>query len=105
MGKAIKFNYEGTDYTLEYTKGSIKAMEADGFDYTKITSMPDTMITKLWDGAFLAHHRFTKKDVVQKIYEKMPNKENLLNRLIELYTEPINSLMKEPVEGEQIDWE
>ena len=31
MAKQITFNFEGNDYVLEYTRRTVKQMEAEGF--------------------------------------------------------------------------
>lgn len=32
MAKTINFTFEGTDYTLEYTRASVAALEKQGFN-------------------------------------------------------------------------
>jgi len=44
--------------------------------------------------------------VIDKIYESMPNKQDLITKLAEMYNEPIAALLDEP-EGEEgnVEWE
>lgn len=104
--KAITFKFGEKDYTLEYTRDTVRQMELSGFNIHDIDSKPQTCVEKLWNGAFLAHHRNEKASVVEAIYNKMPRKQDLLEALIELYNEPLNALLEEPDEDEEgnIEW-
>lgn len=106
MAKQIIFSYEGKDYTLEYTRRTIKQMEDEGFVAKDIDNRPMTLLPALFAGGFKAHHRFVKQDVIDKIYAAMPHKEDLIGKLAEMYNEPIMSLMDEPEEGKEgnVDW-
>ena len=96
MAKTIGFTYEGKDYTLEFTRRTIKQMEDEGFVAKNIDDRPMTLLPALFAGAFKAHHRFVKQDVIEEIYANMPNKDKLIEKLAEMYNEPILALMEEP---------
>lgn len=100
MAKTITIKYEGTEYTLEFTRRSIEAMERQGFVIGDIKTKPMTTLPTLFAGAFLAHHRFIKRDVVDAIFEKLSDKEKFLEKLAEMYVEPLEALMDEPEESE-----
>jgi hypothetical protein len=100
MAKTITFNFEGTDYTLEYTRATVATLEKQGFNISEISEKPLTTLPALFAGAFLAHHRFVKRDVIDRIYDKMTNKMDLVMRLAEMYNEPIEALVDEPEESE-----
>lgn len=100
MAKTITIKYEGTEYTLEFTRKSIEAMERQGFVIGDIKTKPMTTLPTLFAGAFLAHHRFIKRDVVDAIFEKLSDKEKFLEKLAEMYAEPLEALMDEPEESE-----
>lgn len=100
MAKTITFNFEGTDYTLEYTRETVATLEKQGFNISEISEKPLTTLPALFAGAFLAHHRFVKRDVIDRIYDKMTNKMDLVMRLAEMYNEPIEALVDEPEESE-----
>lgn len=100
MSKTITFNFEGTDYTLEYTRATVATLEKQGFNISEISEKPLTTLPALFAGAFLAHHRFVKRDVIDRIYDKMTNKMDLVMRLAEMYNEPIEALVDEPEESE-----
>ena len=100
MAKIITINYEGKEYTLEYTKKSIEVMETAGFEIQNIRSKPMTSFPLLFAGAFLAHHKGLPQKEIDKIVSKLPNKEEFLDRLAEMYNEQVNELFDEPSEAE-----
>ena len=51
----INFDYNGKHYCLEYTRDTVKQMEAMGFSINDIGDKPATRIEQLWAGAFLAN--------------------------------------------------
>lgn len=105
MSKQIIFTYDDKEYTLEYTRRTIKQMEDEGFVARNIDDKPMTFLPALFAGAFKAHHRFVKQDVIDEIYAHMPNKDKLIEKLAEMYNEPIMSLMEEPEDtAKNVDW-
>ena len=105
MAKQIIFSSEGKDYTLEFTRRTIKQMEDEGFVARNIDDKSMTRLPALFAGAFKAHHRFVKQDVIDEIYAHMPNKDKLIEKLAEMYNEPIISLMEEPEDtAKNVDW-
>src|SRR5690606_764583 len=106
MAKQIRFTYDGVDYTLEFTRKSVETMERNGFVITEVFEKPMTLLPTLFAGAFLAHHRSVKREVIDKIYESMPNKQDLITKLAEMYNEPIAALLDEPEDEEgNVKWE
>lgn len=107
MAKQIKFSFEGKDYTLEFTRDTIRQMERQGFVIDEVDRKPMTMIPQLFAGAFKAHHKFTEQDTIDRIYALMPDKEKLMKTLGEMYNEPMKSLMVEPdsKSGKNVSWE
>jgi len=106
MAKTIKLVYNDKEYTLEFTRRTVAQMEDEGFRVRTIDETPMTAIPQLFAGAFKAHHRFEKKQVIDDIYAGIPNKEDLLGKLAEMYNEPILTLMEEPEEGDakNVEW-
>jgi hypothetical protein len=105
MAKQLKFTYEGKDYTLEFTRRTVTQMEKNGFVAAEVENKPMTTLPALFEGAFLAHHRFEKKEVIDKIFANMTNKEELIGKLAEMYNEPIMALVEEPEETEgNVSW-
>lgn len=105
MAKQLHFTYDGKDYTLEFTRRTVAEMERKGFIASDITEKPMTTLPALFAGAFLAHHRFVKSDIIDNIYSKLTKKEDLIGKLAEMYNEPILTLVEEPEEAEgNLDW-
>lgn len=98
MAKQLIFEFDGKEYTLEYTRRTVAEMEKKGFIASDITEKPMTTLPALFAGAFLAHHRFVKEDVINNIYMKLTKKEDLIGKLAEMYNEPIMALVEEPEE-------
>ena len=105
MAKQLRFTYDGKDYTLEFTRRTVAEMEKKGFIASDITDKPMTTLPALFAGAFLAHHRFVKQDVIENIFSKLTKKESLIGKLAEMYNEPIMALVEEPEEDKgNVDW-
>ena len=105
MAKQLKFTFEDKEYVLEFTRRTVTEMEKKGFVASEVESKPMTTLPVLFEGAFLAHHRFVKKDVIDNIYDHMTNKEELIGKLAEMYSEPIMALVEEPEENEgNVSW-
>ena len=99
MNKQLTFNYDGVDYILEYTRASVKMMEGKGFVLSEVLEKPITMLPELFAGAFHAHHRFTKREVIDEIFSKMTGRTELISKLVEMYQETSTSLFEEPEES------
>ena len=93
MGKQIVLTYEGNDYTLEFNRKTVKRMEDSGFVVD--TNKPTTMIEGLFRGAFQMHHRRLDNKLIDQIWDAQNHKDDLLAALVQLYTEPISSLMED----------
>ena len=105
MSKQLNFKYNGTEYTLEYTRKSVEQMEREGFVADDLKIKPLTMLPTLFAGAFKAHHKYVKREVIDEIYSKMTNKADLIGKLAEMYNEPIMALIDEPAESaENLTW-
>ena len=100
MSKKLSFEYEGKEYCLEFNRKSVETMERAGFVASDIETKPMTVLPALFKGAFLANHRFVKAEVIDEIFSKMTNKTELINKLAEMYNEPIMALVDEPDENE-----
>ena len=96
MAKTITLTYEGKEYTLEFTRTTIAEMERRGFRATDIEAKPMLTLPALFAGAFLAHHRGIKANVVDAIFNKIPNKSDFILALGEMYNEPLESLTEDP---------
>lgn len=90
----------GVTYTLEYTRKTVEMMEKQGFIAADVEKKPMTLLPALFAGAFLAHHRFVKRDVIDNIYSRLNHKDELISALVEMYNEPLLSLLDEPEQQE-----
>ena len=105
MAKQLRFTYKDKEYVLEFTRKSVEAMEKKGFVASDIETKPVTVLPALFAGAFLANHRFEKPEVIDTIYSKLTNKQELIGKLAEMYNEPIMALVDEPEASEgNLDW-
>lgn len=105
MAKQLNFNYNGKDYTLEFTRRTVTEMERKGFVASEVENKPMSTLPALFAGAFLAHHRFEKQETIDEIFSKLTNKEDLIGKLAEMYNEPIMSLVEEPTDKKgNVDW-
>lgn len=105
MSKQLKFTYEDKEYTLEFTRKSVAEMERKGFLAGELLDKPMTMLPALFEGAFLAHHRYVKKDTIEKIFSSLTNKQELVSTLVELYNEPIQALVEDSEDNEgNVNW-
>ena len=108
MGKQITFEYKDKEYTLEYTRETVKQMEREGFVAGDIVNKPMITLPKLFAGAFKAHHKFDiKQKMIDEIFDLFTNKQALVEKLAEMYAEPMETLMdNESVdEGNAIAWD
>lgn len=105
MAKQLIFTFEDKEYTLEFNRRTVAEMEKKGFIASEITDKPMSTLPALFAGAFLAHHRFVKQEVIETIYSKLTKKEDLIEKLAEMYNEPIMSLVEEPEEDKgNVNW-
>jgi len=105
MAKQITFEFEDKEYILEFTRKSVETMEKQGFVANEIAEKPMSTLPALFAGAFIAHHPYTKKETIDKIFDKLTNKQELIGKLAEMYNEPIMALIDEPSEDEgNVNW-
>lgn len=102
----INFDYNGKHYCLEYTRETVKMMEAAGFKPSDATEKPILALEQMWAGAFLANHRKTSSTVISKLLDEMKNRTKLRETLMAMIAETYESLMPEEDEEDQgnVDW-
>lgn len=105
MAKQLNFTYKDKEYTLEFTRRTVSEMEKKGFVAAEVETKPMSTLPALFEGAFLAHHRFEKKEVIDEIFKNMTHKDELIGKLAEMYNEPIMALVEEPEESKgNVSW-
>lgn len=95
MKNKITFTYDGKDYVLEFTRKTVEEMERRGFVAEDFVKKPMTLLPTMFAGAFLANHRFTKRKLIDEIFEKIDDKEELINTLAEMYSIVIDEYVEE----------
>lgn len=93
MAKTLNLAYDGKEYTLEYTRETVKQMERRGFKINDVLEKPLTSLPELFFGAFRANHPFVKREATDEILENMEDVEGLIAALCEMYNEPLETLM------------
>ncbi len=92
----IRFNYDETTYTLEFTAASIKKMEQQGFKFGKMDEIALTAPEELFCGAFIANHpnvsKARRKEMYQLLSGTSENGEQLNETIGEMLSEAIEEL-------------
>lgn len=105
MAKCLNFNFEGKDYTLEFNKTTVATMERQGFNLQEVDTKPMLTLPKLFQGAFMMHHSSIRNEKIDKIYDSMGNKTELISKLAEMYQDTVATLMDESENEEgNIQW-
>lgn len=91
--------YNGKRYQVGYTRAAAQDAENAGFDVNKISSKPNVMIPLLVYYAFRTHNRKIKRQLVEEIYDQIPNREDFVSALVEQYADTVNTLMEDSDEG------
>lgn len=104
MSKTLQFSYNGKSYTLEFTRDAVRTMERQGFNANELTDKPMTMLPDLFAGAFIANHPYTKRKLINEIFEHIGNKTELIAKLVEMYNEPLAALMEESEDEGNVEW-
>ena len=96
MATTVTIKVDDKEYTLAFSKGTIKQMSESGFviedarrDYVK-------GIPQLFAGSFLRYHRTTSSKEIDAIWDKIPNKMEFTDVLITMYNEQLEELFGEP---------
>lgn len=104
MAKQITLTYNDKEYTLEFTRKTIESMERSGFIVSELGDKPVSTLPKMFAGAFKAHHPFVQTAVVNEIFDSIEDKEGLINKLSEMYSEPVEALMQSGTGKNVIHW-
>ena len=102
----INLTYNKKDYILEYNRQSVKTMENQGFVLEELTKKPANMIPLLFAGAFIKNHSGkggVSRKVVDEIFDGIDDKTALMEALMEMYAETLNSLTDGNGEG-NVTW-
>ena len=111
MVKKIKFKYRGKAYILQFTRETVLAMEAQGFNACELLGKPltlaQTKLPELFSASFQANHPATPEKLISEIYSQLTDKLDLLNVLVEMYAGTVGQILDrvEAVHGSGISWE
>lgn len=96
MAKQMNLTYDGKEYTLEFTRRTVAEMQQAGFKASEISDKAMIVLPALFAGAFRAHHKYLPRKVIDEIFEMVTNKAELLNKLAEMFSEPLEAMLEEP---------
>lgn len=86
MAKEIILTDEkGNEYTLKFTRRSIKRMEQKGFDPSIAEKQPMTTMYELFEGALYAAHPDLKREQIDELFEGLDDLNAWMDDLSELY--------------------
>lgn len=103
----IRFNFEGKNYVLGFNRKTVKQMENEGFNFDDMGIKPLTCVSDLFAGAFKMNHRFEKREVIERIHANIRDKDKITEKLVQMYSDTIKSLMADDDSEENenlIDW-
>lgn len=102
----IKLNYKDKEYILEFSRNTAKAIEDRGFSLDQIGTAPIKMIPLLVHGAFMKNHSSLKTVKVDEIFNAQTQKSGLIQALMEMYADTVNTLFgDEEDEEKNATWE
>lgn len=106
MATSITFTYDGEDYTLEFNREALRALDSKyDFSLNDIERLQVSKIPDLFHCAFLMHHPSVRRRTTEEIWDVMDSKDELTAALAEMYAEAINSIMGEaPKKGKAVSW-
>lgn len=96
--KRLNFEYNDKKYCLEFSRATARLMESNGFNPNELSEKMQVRLPELWAGAFLMHHRATNPKVIEEIYGNITKKQELFEKLTEMYMATYESLLEEPEE-------
>ena len=103
----IILKVDGKEYTLEFSRESVKFAESRGFDLDDLSRFPMTKTYEFFYYAFRMHHKGLPRDKTDAIIDDgfggvggIP--EGVLERLGKLYAEPFN-VHSEDNEGKKLN--
>ena len=101
----IKFESNGTTYTLEFNRDSVrKAEKLYDISLSELTSGKTSTVESLFYAAFIMHHPNIKRGVMEGFFEQMGDKTALYEALVTMYVETANATLSEPEEGKALAW-
>lgn len=102
----ITFESNGTTYTLEFDRDSAtRAERTFGISLSDLQSGKTYLVHDLFFAAFIKHHPHIKGPVVEDFFNRMPDKTELYQKLVQMYAAAAGSLLDDPEdEGKVLSW-
>lgn len=91
-GRTIEFTYNGVDYSLGFNRKVVKDMERNGLTLDRISNAPLNGMMSFFEWAFVANHKRINPKTAEAIYENMADKAGLMDALVDLYMEVVDSI-------------
>ena len=95
MNTQIKLTYDDIPYTLEYTRDSVKRLEASGFRIDEFMEKPMTNLELAFAGAFIKNHPRVSQTTIDDIFASCKDKTGLVSQLAIMIEECYESLLSE----------
>lgn len=96
MSTTIKLEYDGKDYVLGFDRRTVQQMSDAGFSAAKFQADPIGSVLPLFHGAFLLYNRTLSSKEIDTIWESMPDKDGLMDVLIDMYGQGVKELFADP---------
>lgn len=103
--KKITITHDGKSIGLTYTRNSAKIMERNGFVFDEVFDKPNTLVPMLFQGSFLAEASYMSPKTIDEIWESLPNKEELITKLMEMYKDTLDNLLSTTGDAKNSTWE
>ncbi len=95
----IELTFDDKNYTLEFTRRTVRDLENSGFNIYEASSKPVSSTETLFRGAFLAHHKNMKVEEADRIWAGIEDKAGLFEVLTDMYIAAVEATMEEPKES------
>lgn len=100
---AYEFEYEGTTYTMEFDRATVKAAEVMfGFDISNVGTPSTANMENLFHASLLKHHPNIKPRTVEMLYAPQGDKVDMFRDLVSMYMETVGTLLVEDDEGKAV---
>mgnify|MGYP002521087765 CR=1 FL=1 len=106
--RSISFEWNGTEYTLEYNRAAAELLEKKhGINVMRMVSGGEVRVTDLPDmfrAALMMHHPNMKRETADALYSLLADKDGLYVALAEMLAATVGDIFEEPEEGKAICW-
>lgn len=101
MNTKINLTYNDVNYTLEFDRMTVKLLENVGFKMDEFTDKPMNNVELVFKVAFVKNHPKLQSNIIDEIFNKCPNKTELVATLGAMIKETYDSLLADPEEGSE----